>query len=321
MSLRRGSEDDGRTPPSGVQHTLRAGGFVAVIASVGASLRMLRDGYGDLVVPFPAGRMRPAMSGALLAPWPNRTADGRYEFDGVAHQLPLSEPERGNAAHGLVAWLDFGVVRGSESDVTLAGTIEAQPGYPWRVRVEVSFELGAAGLRQRVVATNESREPAPFGMGAHPYLLAGAAAHGAIRDWSLELPADEVMLVSADRLLPTGIVPVADAAGQLDFRRRRVIGSTVLNYAFGALRRDADGFARVRVTDARGLGVEVALDRALPWAQVYTADDPAASVQRHAVAVEPMTCPPDALNSQRDLITVEPGAAFAAEWWIRRITP
>jgi aldose 1-epimerase len=320
MSLLRTPEND-VTPLSGSQHRLRGGGFEVVVASVGASLRVLRDGHGDLVMPFPVDQMRPAMSGALLAPWPNRTADGRYEFEGIVHQLPLSEPELGNAAHGLLTWLDFEVVSKSESDVTLAGTIEAQPGYPWRVRVEVSFEVGADGLRQRVVATNESRQPAPFGLGAHPYLVAGAVAHGAIDEWSLELPADEVMQVSADRLLPTGIFPVADVEGPLDFRDRRVIGSSVVNHAYSGLHRDVAGFARVRVTDPRGFGVEVALDRSLPWVQVYTADDPGAAVRRHAVAVEPMTCPPDALNSARDLIVLEPGATFAAEWRIRRITP
>jgi aldose 1-epimerase len=32
------------------------------------------------------------------------------------------------------------------------------------------------------------------------------------------------------------------------------------------------------------------------------------------VAVEPMTCPPDALNSQEGLIVLEPGASFTGRW-------
>ena len=307
------------TPISGSQHRLRAGGYEAVVASVGASLRVLRDDHGDLVVPYDVDVMRPAMRGALLAPWPNRTADGRYEFDGIVHQLPLSESELQNAAHGLVAWQDFTVVSKDESHVALTGTIEAQPGYPWRVRVEVSFDLDADGLRQRVVATNEASTPAPFGAGGHPYLLAGPAIPGAVDGWSLELPADQVMQVSPDRLLPVGVESVEEHGGILDFRERRLIGETVLNHAFGALRRDADGLTRVRVTDPRGLGVELACDNASRWIQVYTADAGDPEDRRHAVAVEPMTCPPDALNSKIDLIQLAPGATYSMEWRIGRI--
>ena len=57
--------------------------------------------------PTPRTEVRPRFSGVLLAPWPNRVADGAYEFDGESHQLPLTEPERGNALHGLVTWDRF----------------------------------------------------------------------------------------------------------------------------------------------------------------------------------------------------------------------
>ena len=39
-----------------------------------------------------------------LIPWPNRLAEGRYSFAGSEHQLPLDEPERENAIHGLLRW-------------------------------------------------------------------------------------------------------------------------------------------------------------------------------------------------------------------------
>ncbi|GAA1972212.1 aldose 1-epimerase family protein [Microbacterium pumilum] len=306
------------TPVSGIQHRLRAGGYEAIIASVGASLRVLRDAHGDLVVPYKADEMRPAMRGALLAPWPNRTANGRYEFGGAVHQLPLSEPERENAAHGLVAWNDFTVTAKNESRVTLVGMIEAQPGYPWRVRLETSFDLDADGLTQRVVATNEGTAPAPFGVGGHPYLAAGPAHAGAVDAWFLELPADRFIRVSRGRLLPVAIDSVAARDGMFDFRRRRLIGSTVLNHAFGDLHRDASNRTRVRVTDRQGFGVELETDASTRWIQVYTTDAACPEDRRQAVAVEPMSCPPDALNSKLDLITLEPAASSSTEWTIRR---
>jgi len=58
-------------------------GYAAVITAVGASLRELQFRGRDLVVPFDAGAVRPLYRGAVIAPWPNRIADGRYDFDGV----------------------------------------------------------------------------------------------------------------------------------------------------------------------------------------------------------------------------------------------
>lgn len=310
-----------RTPLSGTQHVLRAAGYEAHVASVGASLRMLRFGDRDLITPFAADEVRPAMSGALLAPWPNRTADGAYEFGGARHQLPVNEPERGTAAHGLVAWLDFAAVSAGPDELMLRAVIPPQPGYPWRVRLEVTFTLSADGLTQEIVAVNESASDAPFGLGGHPYVLAGDSGPGAIDAWELELPGSEVLLVSPDRLLPTGSAHVAYGDGHWDFREPRVLGATEINHAFTQLRRDGGGTARVRVRAAGGSGVEVAWDDRCPWVQVYTADSPSSATHRHAVAVEPMTCPPDALNSGRDLLTIAPGAAVSAGWTIRGIDP
>lgn len=306
-------------PVSGAQHLLRAGDYEAVVASVGASLRVLRDIHGDLTVPYDSGEIRPAMRGTVLVPWPNRIADGRYAFDGAVHQLAVNEPQTNNAAHGLMAWQNFSTVSADDSSVTLAGVVEAQPGYPWRIRVEVTYQLDADGLRQRVLVLNEADSPAPVGIAGHPYLAAGPIVAGAVEDWFLELPADEVMQITPDRMLPLGTERVEVHAARFDFRDRRRIGATELNHAFGSLRRGADGLARVRVTDARGFGVELACDHSCRWIQAYTTDAAGADERRHAIAIEPMTCPPDAFNSTTDVVALEPGASYAAQWWITRI--
>ena len=55
------------------------------------------DGFGP-------DEISPASAGQLLAPWPNRIRDGRYTFEGTAYQLPLTEPGKHNAIHGLSNW-------------------------------------------------------------------------------------------------------------------------------------------------------------------------------------------------------------------------
>ncbi|WP_022882391.1 aldose 1-epimerase family protein [Gryllotalpicola ginsengisoli] len=304
-------------PLSGTQYELSYGDYSAVIASVGASLRKLTHAGRDLVVPFEADAPRPAFRGAVLAPWPNRIADGRYTFAGVQQQVALTEPERGNALHGLVAWLDFGAIEQTPSRVTLGATIQAQQGYPHRVDVEVVYELTADGLFSQVTGSNSGADAAPWGTGPHPYLVAGDAVRpNAVNEWTLLLPADRVLEVTPDRLLPTGTRPVSEQGGAFDFRETRAIGDVFIDHAFTGLATDASGRTRVEVRAADGSGTAISWDAACPWVQVHTADLPDPRVTRQGLAVEPMTCPPDAFNSGTDLVVLEPGAAHAAGWTI-----
>lgn len=303
-------------PLSGEQHRIRAGRYEATVASVGASLRSLTVDGRDLIVPFDADEVRPAMRGAILAPWPNRLADGRYRFGGVEHQLVVDESATRTASHGLVPWLDFDLVDRSASCVQLRGTIVPQPGYPWRIRVDVLVEVGGFGLAQRIEARNESATAAPVGLGGHPYLIAGHAVRGAADAWSLRVPADDVLLISADRALPIGVVAVDHGDGRFDFRRSRPLAGTVLNNAFGSLIRDADGLARAMLSGPDG-SVTLSVDSSCTWLQVYTSDEGPSSTFRSAVAIEPMTCPPDAFNSGTHLRVLEPGATTSLAWSIR----
>ncbi|UOQ90544.1 aldose 1-epimerase family protein [Agromyces endophyticus] len=310
-------------PRSGRQFALSAHGYTADVASIGASLRTLRFEGRDLVVPFEADEVRPGYRGVTLAPWPNRIVDGRYAFAGVSHQLPLTEPARGHALHGLAAWLDF-TPRIVETDrVVLAAVVEPQAGYPFRVEVEVEYRLDADGLTQTVTGRNLGADAAPWGTGPHPYLVAGP---GRVDDWTLELPAESVLTVTADRLSPVAVEPV-EVHPEFDFRTPRAIADTFIDHAFTGLvaaeassapvASDAASLYRVVLTAPGGTGVEMTWDAACPWVQVHTADTPGAdATHRIGLAVEPMTCPPDAFNSGVDLVVLEPGAAHAASWRI-----
>ncbi|MCR2764430.1 aldose 1-epimerase family protein [Microbacterium sp. zg.B48] len=313
-----------RTVLSGTQHALRAGDHQAVIASVGASLRSLTFGGRDLVVPFDADQVRPSYRGATLAPWPNRIVDGRYTFAGAERQVALTEPARHHAMHGLAGWLDFQPIDKGPSHVTLAATIEPQTGYPWRILVATTFSLGPDGLTQTVRATNESPDAAPWGTGPHPYLVAGP---GTVDDWTLELPAGEVLAVTRDRLIPTDLRAVdADDPARFDFREPRRIGSVELDHAYTALTRDGSGCATVRLTDAAGSGVEMVWNEACPWVQIHTSDKGVGKPgHRAGLAVEPMTCAPDAFNAasydyDTGLIVLDPEASTEASWRIAAIS-
>lgn len=302
-------------PRSGTQYVLRSGEYEAVVASVGATLRRLTHAGRDLVLSFDADEVRPGYRGATLAPWPNRVVAGMYDFAGATHRLALSDPGRPNALHGLAVWLDFAAVAQSSDSVTLAATIVPQTGYPWRMRVETTYTVGADGLTQTVVATNESDEPVPYGTGPHPYLVAGPSP---MDTWTVTLDAAQVLEVTADTLAPVALADV-EGSDRFDWRTPRVLGDVQIDHAFTGL-----GAAIARVEDPTGTGVEMTWDAACSWVQIYTCDQPdgpADPAHRTGLAVEPMTCAPDAFNAARHpfdtgLVVIEPGAQAAASWRI-----
>lgn len=268
------------------------------------------------MVPFEADEVRPAYRGATIAPWPNRVVDGRYRFGGREFSLALTEPDRGHALHGLTTWLDFTVVLREEAGVELRAEIVPQAGYPWGIRIDTRYELSDRGLEQTVTATNRSAEAAPYGVCPHPYLVAGA---GRVDDWQLGLPADRVLMVSGSRLVPGAVESVERDPERFDFLLPRSIGAAMIDHAFTGIMRDSTGIARVEVRVADG-GVAMEWDESCSWVQVYTADEAGGTEagSRAGLAVEPMTCAPDAFNTGQGLVELGPGASHEA-WW--RIAP
>ena len=122
------------------------------------------------------------------------------------------------------------------------------------------------------------------------------------------------MLVSDERDLPTGSEPV-DGTGY-DFRTARTIGATKLDNAFTDLVRDDDGRARVRLRDPDGdAAVTLWVDESYRYLMLFTGDT-RPDVSRRSLAVEPMTCPPNAFRTGDSLIRLEPGESAAATWGI-----
>lgn len=298
-------------PASGRQYRLEHADYTADIASVGAGLRRLRWRDRDLVVPYAAEDVRPYFRGALLAPWPNRVADGRWQWHGAVHQLPITEPERGNALHGLVLWLDWRARAVASDAVTLAATVWPQPGYPFLLDLEVTWHVTSDGLRCRLTATNGSSVPAPYGCSVHPYLV---AASGSLDDWTVHAPAEWQLQVD-ERLIPTQL---AAPPPEHDFRTPHPVAGAVIDHAYTGVQ-FRDGVAAVTVTDDSGSGSMIEFDVGSPWLQICTADRPGETGHRAGLAVEPMTCPPDALRSGQDLLVLDPGQRHVVSWLIAAV--
>jgi aldose 1-epimerase len=295
---------------SGTQWTLVWDDHEAVIVEVGGGLRGYRTARGDIVDGYAATEVCPASAGQLLAPWPNRIRDGRFTFDGQSHQLPLTEPSAHNAIHGLVCWNRWRAVEVAGNRLVLEHDLVPQPGYPWPLSLRTTWSVGPDGLRADHEVTNVGSLPCPFGFAPHPYLLFRGVA---VDTLSLRVPARSRLLADA-RCLPIGAARVAGT--EYDFTAPRPVRNAVLDVTFGDVEMEADSTSSVTVATPDGVATSVWADAAFTWWQVYTGDTQPQPRYRRSVAVEPMTCPPDAFRSGRDVVVLQPGGSWHGSWGI-----
>jgi aldose 1-epimerase len=252
------------TSPSGEQFELAAEAHRIVVVEVGGGIRT----WDGVLLGYGEEEMCSAGRGQVLAPWPNRLAGGRYEWDGTELQLPVNEVATGSAIHGLVRWASWRAVERGPAHVLLEHVLQPQPGYPFTLRLRVGYRLAATGLTVRTEAENAGERSCPFGVGHHPYVLAPS---GRVDD----------LVLDGERI----------GKRQLDETRHE------------------PGGWRVELGE-----VTVWADRTWPWLQVFTGDLP--DIRRQGLAVEPMTCPPQAFRTGEDVIRLEPGESWSGEWGI-----
>ncbi|MCR6689423.1 aldose 1-epimerase family protein [Cellulomonas sp.] len=298
--------------PSGTQHVLTHGDQIAVVAAVGASLRVYRDGDRDVVLPFEEHQIAPAYSGAVLAPWPNRLGNGSYAFAGERYEVPLNEQDRQTALHGLLPYTAFEPLADAPREagaLTLSATVVPTPGYPWPVRVDITYALSDEGLEVTTVATNLGDRTAPFGLGFHPWLSPGDAQ---VDECTLQLGAQRHVTVDA-RLLPTGDEALT---GPFDLREPTVLKGIALDDAWLAPTRDEAGRTWARLGAPDGRTVAMWADEAFDAWQVCTGNG-IPGIMRRGVAVEPMTCIADAFRTGDLLVELAPGASHESHWGLR----
>lgn len=300
--------------PSGEQYSISFGEQHAVIVEVGGGIRAYTSGGQSVLQDYAAVRMCDGAHGCPLIPWPNRLEDGRYSFDGVDHQLALTEPTRHNAIHGLLRWRPWVVTARDDDRVTMGTRLHPSPGYPFGLEVRIEYQLGPAGLTVRTTATNVGDRACPFGSGHHPYLSPG---DGLVDACVLEVPAAIRVQTDSQRQLPTGTQPVDGT--DFDFRRPRRLGGLEIDFAFRDLTRDADGLAWTRLRRPDGLTAELWMDRSYPLVQIYTADTLAPERRRRGLGVEPLTCPPNAFRTGTDVRRLEPGESVRSAWGVRLV--
>jgi len=199
-------------PVSGRQVELAVGDLRATVVEVGGGVRAFTNGARPVLDGYGLDETATFAQGQALMPWPNRLADGRYEF--AMH----------NAIHGLARWANWQLGEHESSRAVLSVLLHPQAGYPFALALQTEYTLDTEGLAVRTVARNVGRDAAPYGAGFHPYLTVGTDKVDSAR---LQVPA-ATRLELDERGIPTGQRLALDD-GKEDFRMPRAIGPTNLD--------------------------------------------------------------------------------------------
>lgn len=277
-----------------------------MVSERGASLRALAV-RGIELVRGTFDEHPPLNAGVVLVPWPNRVEEGRWSLDGSVQQLALTEPELGNANHGLLADARYDPVGGAGSSVGLQASVRESAGYPFALDTRVDYELVESGILVSHTIVNRSDRAAPVALGAHPYLRLGDVP---VDELELVIPAD-LALELDERHIPRGSIDVSGTP--YDLRGGRLVRDAVPHACYGVL---PEGGSAHRLTDpVSGVAVELWTDPAFGYVQVFvTREFPDAPL---AIAIEPMTAPPNALRTGTALRWLEAGCSWSVRWGIR----
>ncbi|MDO3384419.1 hypothetical protein QWI17_01060 [Gilvimarinus sp. SDUM040013] len=297
----------------------------SVTLTVGAASLSVEPNFGgllnSLVVPTPRGlrevidgvtaqelATNPRFCGAVLFPFPNRLRDGRYDFDGHSYQFSVSEVATQTALHGFLYREPAQVTLGADTLLANYELAGVAAGYPFKAQIQIEYRLAANGsLDVEITVRNTDVVDIPVGFGWHPYFTLGQP----LERCRLRLP--EVKRSEVDeRLLPTGRKLKDDR-----FRESvSLVGidlDTCFEFDSQATRADVD-----YVSDEAGFGLQVwqrCGPQGMNFVQLYTPPE------RQSLAIEPMSCGIDALNTGDGLIRLKPGQTFRSAYGVRVIEP
>lgn len=284
------------------------GDRVHILPGLGGIIRRLtlsKDGQRFTVLDSPDDPAlfgdNPDYAGTFMFPWPSRIKDGVYTFQGETYQLPVNEPARNTAIHGIVhhepfevagEWASTGVSAGLRLTYRHDGSY---PGYPFPFDFEVRYELLADGkLEIEISATNTGTETMPVALGWHPYFqLPG----GTVDDWTIFFSSDHQILLDDKQMMPGDTIPFEAGEGYS-------LNGNSLDAIFAL--KPTGNEARL-VSPVQNVTLHMAYERGpgkTEYQVVYTFPD------RKRVAIEPLTANVDAFNNGEGLYALKAGDVF-----------
>lgn len=290
-------------PPSGKQYHISFADYHAVVVEIGAGIRVLERHDRSVLESYDEAAICDGAHGANLVPWPNRVFGGDYRFMDQEYRLPLTEPEAGNAIHGLIRWLPFWVTHLARNSVTLEAVLHPTPWYPFLLRVRFGYELSTNGLVVTTEVLNLGTQACPVAIGHHPYLSPGN--DGTVNSALFSTSANQVH---------SGFEKSEAADAHLELPQ--LVGDRVLDTTFTIPAAAHSGRGWARLTGADHKTVELWTDQSYRYLQIFSGDTLPNWRRRKAMAVEPMTAPPNALQSGQDLLVLQPRETLETQWGV-----
>lgn len=223
-----------------------------------------------------------------LMPYPNRTKAGIYEFDGKEHHLEMSTHDTNHALHGFFYELwaeDINVTKDSDNvEISIDHIYQAdQPGYPFPFDTTIKYQIEAEGIFNiQITIMNTGERVMPFGLGWHPYFKLDQNLS------ELTVSSGPLLNIILDKLsIPTGEeVLIEDTRDMASAKWDHCFKYQKEPYKYAI---ESDNY---RLTISQGEDFQ--------YLQIFTPG-------RDSIAVEPMTCGVNALNTKEGLIVLKPG--------------
>ncbi|RYE44027.1 MAG: aldose 1-epimerase [Hyphomicrobiales bacterium] len=104
-----------------------------------------------------------------LVPFSNRIGHASLVWQGTQHPLVRNNGDEPHAIHGVGWQRPWSVLDSDATSAMLAYEHRADPSWPFAFDCSQSFRLAPDGLQMTLAMTNQSGQPAPAGLGWHPY--------------------------------------------------------------------------------------------------------------------------------------------------------
>ena len=286
---------------------------IDILPSLGCrwtALRVLaRGAWRDVLWPssYPAAQfVDPFHTGAFyMAPWTNRVANARFEFEGRSYRLE-SNNEDGTAIHGDVYRWPWSVESLTERALKASfdSSVCAGFNFPWPLLVSHTIVLESDRARFSLEIENRGTSAAPVGAGFHPYFRNGLS--GEEPELSIKVPAARVF--PSKNAIPLGAP--APVSGINDLRTLQPVAGKTFDFALVADPKEPIELRYERT------GVAFSIESSADPSFVYVYTPPDAKT----TCVEPMTMAVNAFNLKEGptgIVRLEPKERWSVEWTLR----
>lgn len=222
-----------------------------------------------------------AVFGSILAPWPNRLADGAFDLDGITHRFgPLDKDS--NLNHGLLLRtpLSFEL---AESAITFQHRF-SESDFGFEIDFYFGYRLTEHGFEGWATAENIGTNRAPFAVGFHPYF---------------KIPGKSKLTANVTKAFQTNarMLPVSEAeipSLEIELPERSILD----NGFYGK------GWTLQLIGEEFGFEIT---QQNLDHLMLYRPSPSLFEDGSEGIAIEPQSAPANAFNSELEQHLLEPG--------------